>query len=345
MSITWLSVEPLDTIMIRDGRSFVAGDTNRAQARIPAPCTLGGAVGKALGRRVEGRLLGPVVTVGDVPRFPAPADIVHHDDPDLGPSTRRLAAVEREDGEVSDLDDRMRLSHALVGEGDPVGGWITSAGMSDWLGHRTIQAGRELDRDARRYLVADPWTTESRVGLARIWDGPLRGSAAPSLLYSADHLRPAEDVRFLVGCPDDGAVHVVNDSVPFGGQGRHAHVRVDTDADPFPDLPARFPGGRVAVYLATPALFDDVLWVPVGTSATLCALAMTGPVPIATASRLGGWRRRLRWAVPAGSVYYLRFATADDAGEWAGAQRYGLLPQTEDDMVTAGFGTCLIGSW
>jgi hypothetical protein len=106
---TWLGVEPLDTMMVRDGRSFVAGAATRAQTATPVPSTLGGVVGAALGKKVEGRIVGPVVQVNGNSIFPMPADIVVHGDDASGRTTRRLLPVEREMDEQSDLDDDGRL--------------------------------------------------------------------------------------------------------------------------------------------------------------------------------------------------------------------------------------------
>jgi CRISPR-associated protein Cmr3 len=346
---TWLGVEPLDTVMVRDGRSFVAGTANRARTATPVPSTLGGVVGAALGKKVNGQIVGPVVQVNGNSIFPMPADIVVHGDHDSGRTTRRLLPVERDDDEHSDLDDEGRLPYALTGDGDPLGGWITLAGLREWLAQGTIRSGAVLDADEDSWRVRPdrpPWRPESRVGLARHWDGPLRGTAVSNLLYAAEHLRPVEDLRFVVGCESDASADVTTEVVPFAGQGRMAMVEADPYAAPFPDPPNDFPDGRLAVYLATPALVDAVRWQPADTSGRLCALAVTGPQPVASATpgRFGA-TRQLFWAVPAGSVYYLKFDTAADAKDWSVTYHGRLLPAAKNPIVTAGFGTCLTGSW
>jgi CRISPR-associated protein Cmr3 len=352
MGLTWLAVEPLDTVMVRDGRAFDAGAdaSAAATATAPPPSTFGGVVRSAVGRDVR-RIVGPVI---DTPRgvvFPAPVDLVRDDDG----VAWRLAVSERGAEvvwDLDDLDDQRRLSHALSGDGEPVPEWVTRRGLAEWLAaDGEVRPGARLGADwVRGRLRRDPaWLVEPRLGLARRWDGPLAGTAEPSLLYTMSHLRPRDGVRFLVGCEDPGEVTVEEDVVRLGGRGRLAHVSAVTGGlpgPPLPPCPASFPGGRVSVYLATPTLLDDVLWQPPG--AVLCAVALAGPQPVATAS----WRRgladsrQLNWAVPAGSVYYLRFGSAEIAAEWAGEHHGGLLPGASGQPIaTAGFGTCLTGRW
>ncbi|MER7011668.1 type III-B CRISPR module-associated Cmr3 family protein [Saccharopolyspora sp. NPDC000359] len=349
MKTTWLAVEPLDTLMVRDGRAFDAGQTGRGEAVAPPPSTLGGVVGHALGGKVKHRIVGPVVDVAGRQRFPAPADLVRNDNGE----TARLDVIERPAGVVSDLDAKHRFSHVLDGEGSPERSWITAEGLQAWLSGE-FAPGSVLDFDDQDdYLCSEPWTQESRLGLAREWFGEHRDTAAEGMLYLANHLRVEDGTRFLVGCQDDKALTVRNDLAPIGGRGRLAHVR-EHGGNPLPAAAERFPDGRLTAYLATPALLNDVFWHP--PEARLCAVALTGPAPIASASRRGkfGDTRLLRWAVPAGTVYYLQFDSEADARRWSGQWHGTLLPpgaqgesgsNGESRIATAGFGTCLTGSW
>jgi CRISPR-associated protein Cmr3 len=204
-------------------------------------------------------------------------------------------------------------------------------------------------------LCPQPWAVEPRLGLAREWFGPHRDTAAERMLYLASHLRPADGMRFVVGCEDDVALTGLSaDVVRIGGRGRMARVREHEGGSPFPAAAPRFRGGRMTVCLATPALVEDVFWHPPDTQ--LCAVALTGPTPIASASwRRGlGRTRLLRWAVPAGTVYYLKFPDEDDALRWSQECHGRLLPagaqgesgnNGQTRIATAGFGTCLTGSW
>jgi CRISPR type III-B/RAMP module-associated protein Cmr3 len=336
MSTTWLAVAPLDTIMVRDGRPFDAGAASTAQSVAPAPNTLGGVVRAALGRDV-GRILGPIVDTANGVVFPAPQDIVRD-----GQAVRRLEVVERADTAVSDLDDRHRLSHHLRGDGEPVAEWITRRGLRDWL---TGAVAADQDVPTALLRADPPWVSESRLGLARHWSGPLTGTASSGLFYAMTQLRPRDGTRFLVGCVDDQPVEIGDNLVPLGGRGRLAEVTSAT-GDVVPPAPEDFPGGRVAVYLATPALLTSPFWSP--PEAGLSAVALAGPQPVPSASPRGDFSgsRVLTWGVPAGSVFYLTFGTSDEAKGWATKYHGTLIPnQSSLPIVTAGFGTCLTGRW
>ncbi|MGH3842086.1 MAG: type III-B CRISPR module-associated Cmr3 family protein [Pseudonocardiaceae bacterium] len=339
MSTTWLAVTPLDTIMVRDGRPFDAGAASSAKSVPPAPNTLGGVVRAALGRDVTHHIVGPVVDTKQGPMFPAPQDVVRD-----GRLVRRLAVRPRHPGAVSDLDggEGRKLSHHLVGKGDPVPDWISLPGLTGWLSG-AMAGGQEIRQPPLR---PDPgWVPETRLGLARHWDGPLAGTAAPGLLYGMTQLRPREGTRFLVGCVDDEPVRIFQDLVALGGRGRLAEV-TPAPGDVLPAAPEDFPGGRLAVYLATPALLEDRWWCP--PQAQLSAVAVSGPQPLASASPRGDFfgSRLLAWAVPAGTVFYLTFDTAELAKNWSDRHHGGLLPdQAPRRIVSAGFGTCLTGRW
>ncbi|MFC0438062.1 type III-B CRISPR module-associated Cmr3 family protein [Kutzneria buriramensis] len=338
----WLAVEPLDTVMVRDGRSFDAGAASVAVATTPPPSTLGGVIGEAVGsRRVGDHLVGPLLATTDHgPLFPMPNDLVRTRDHHV---TRVIVADP--DG-TTDLPDT--LPQVLTGNGAALGGFLDSEAMTAWL----AADGDELapgEVVTPEWWTAhgrhEPWRPEQRIGLAVRQDGPLAGTAEAGLLYAATHLRPRDGTRFLVGCATAEPVAVTKHLVPIGGRGRLAEVSA-VDAPHLPAAPPHFPGGRVAVYLATPALLDDVCWRP--EEAALRAIALTGPCPVATASpRDGVWQtRQLTWAVPAGTVYYLDFGSPVAAADWARRHHGGLLPrQREIPMTNAGFGTCLTGRW
>ncbi|WP_103349705.1 type III-B CRISPR module-associated Cmr3 family protein [Amycolatopsis sp. CA-128772] len=351
---TWLSVEPLDSLMVRDGRRFAAGDASVAAGVAPAPSTFGGVVTCVYGGEVD-RIVGPVAHLYDTPMFPMPVDLVETGDLARGRRLSRLPLLPRPEHEISDLDPDPaeqgappRLSHALAGEGDPVSGWLSGEGMAAWLSLDALPPG-EIDTEAwARWAEAALWHPEPHVGIAR---DAASGRVLDGMFYRAGHLRPVEGLRFVLGCdhrtpPRDIAATVL----PLGGRSRMASVTPATAAAaPFPTAPEDFPGGRLVVYLATPALVPQVRWVPPGTSARLCGLAVAGSQAVATASPEDpGTTSRLMWAVPAGSLYYLRFDSASEAKDWADRFHGGLLPglpRSENPIVTAGFGTCLTGRW
>lgn len=346
---TWLEFTPLDTILVRDGRAVDGGVSAVSATAAPLPSTMGGAVRTALGTDVGGHLVGPLVAIragGDSdsmirPAFPIPRDLVSDDG-----AVYRSAPVPIRDDEKTDLPPS--VTHLLHGRGDPLDGLCDITAMDEWLcGTDLLAAGGSVDGawwQARSDI--HPWHVEARAGLALRWDGELQGTAEPGMLYASAHLRPHEGTRLLVGCVAAEPIPVRREVVPLGGRGRQAAVAM-VAAPALPTRPEDFPGGRVAVYLATPALMDDPYWCP--PQAKLCAVALSGPQPVATASqRRGLWQsRQLNWAVPAGTVYYLDFGTPDAARVWAANHHGGLLPgQTAGlRLVTAGFGLCFTGRW
>lgn len=348
-TITWLSIRPLDTIMVRDGRSFDAGDTAAATGVAPTPTTTGGVIGRLYGGEV-GRLSGPVPALDDEPLFPTPIDLVRVDDDRGGRPARRLTLTERPDGETSDLDDRgPRLTHALAGSGVPLGGWVTKDAMAEWLSGETMPPGALIGATRLESIRRPPeelWVEERHRGIAL---KPETGVVEPGMLYSARHLRPTDGLTLLVRCDHDKPFPRTRAVLPLGGRGRGAEVTKIEAPKVFPEAPTDFPGGRLAVYLVSPALVNDVLWTPAGTTARLCALGLTGPATIATApANFPRANSRLMWAVPAGSVFYLKFATESDATSWSAEFHGNLIPgvsRAENPVVTAGFGTCLTGRW
>jgi CRISPR/Cas system CMR-associated protein Cmr3 (group 5 of RAMP superfamily) len=352
----WVVLEPLDTLTIRDGRAFDAGLQSVAHAVQPSPSTLAGAIGAAFGAPpgagldaaargslVPEQLLGPVPVIRRDgvwrARWPVPFDVVRVD---AGSAPRRLTRHSPVDGNseipvgaAHDLQGRVAI--LLTGEGDPAGGWWETAELADYLAYGDVSGD----------TVAAPWDTERRVGLALNEDG----TASEGLLYSTEHLRPADGMGFAVCCVG-GPSAPLADTVPLGGRGRCAQVHDGVSAPALPSPATRAPDGRLLLYLATPSVFADG-WRPDLSSswaaAELAAAALGDPQVITTAiaDRITGAIRggQLMWAVPAGSVYYLKFGTEAAALEAAAGLRHRTLPQVRDALATAGFGFALTGSW
>ncbi|KXK59007.1 hypothetical protein AWW66_26620 [Micromonospora rosaria] len=351
----WLVLEPHDTVSVRDGRAFDAGVQTVGRAVPPHPATVAGAVGAAFGAPpgagvdpaqrgvlVPAELHGPVVlrrrTSGRWRAwFPMPRVVVRVDADwrRLTPGNTRL------DGVRHDLSDEVDLLGGPQGE---PGGWLDGSALGRFLADPLV-----VPRDA-----GPPWVWERRVGLAR----DDARTARDGMLYSVEHLRPAVDASFdgfgfAVGCVS-APPHQLRETVPLGGEGRRATVHDWTDAGDLGPLPAA-PADvhtRVLLYLATPAVFGDG-WRPAADDlrgARLVAAAVGGPQPVAMGRpdpRTGELHaRRLVWAAPAGSVYFLDFdgdaAAAREAVErWHGHA----FAQSDETLRTAGFGLTLTGRW
>jgi CRISPR-associated protein Cmr3 len=341
----WIVLEPLDTVAIRDSRAFTTNIQPTHTPALPQPTTVAGAIGAAFGAN-PAEVRGPVVVrrsrTGWRPLFPVPRDLVADRASGgwsvLVPEVGDRVAVEH------DLDEQITLPS---GSGNPVIGWWTADAMRAYLAdhHADLPAIAE----AKQALSTNvPWSAERRVGLARTAERV----AADGYLYTIEHLRPHADIGLAARCMEAPTAAPAA-TVRFGGEGRRALVHVCEDDQPvLPDHPNDFPGGRVLVYLATPAVFVDGWRLDandLGVRCELVSAAVDGPHVVATSSvdpRTGALQRsRLMWAAAAGSVYYLR---CDSPGEaMALAQRWHgcALPQAEDVLRTAGFGLTLIGRW
>lgn len=360
----WLVLRPRDAVQVRDGRTFGAGDA--AHTVRPLPSTLGGAIRTAhYGKDVD-TVCGPFPArrQGDtwLPYFPVPADLVHS--ARNGRVTRLRVPQEQLTEVTTDLDASATLRPMTCPDGgDP----FTDRYLPGDVLQRYL-TGR-LRPDMRRYFsdgllkVRDPFVEERRVGLARE-----DRVAVDGMLYQASYLRLREspdEWALLARCglePDDR--RGFRASTRFGGKGRLADVEQATSVT-WPAPPEAFPDGRLLMYVATPALWgswdgearkisepETTCWrpSPMPEGATLEAAVVPDAVPVATASVRddgGFWKsRRLRWAVPAGSVYLLRFDDPARAADWAAKHHgrpYGR--PAKDRLATVGFGIIMTGVW
>ena len=371
----WMALCPRDAIQVRDGRTFTAGAGGAAHTRHPWPSTIAGALGAAFKAAAEPgtkpdpephTVRGPFLGRWDTgaqrwkPLFPVPADIVPYDT-----SSHRWQRLRPQDTPaLTDLDqDGMRWLHASdAGTRDEELWWNASEMHGYLLGQDNVDSGLLSN-------LSPPLTIERRTGIAR------QGrSARHAHLFTSDYLRLRENANeewaFLALCEIDPALGPPPPGpVRLGGEGRLADVRVCERQDrlALPAPPERFPGGKVLVYLATPAIWrrrsPDGSWrntwmPPLPEDAHLVSAAVNGPEHVASArpDLNGGveyaW---LRWAVPAGSVYLLRFTGPDPeraAKDWA-ARAHGRAWGEGDDnpdhtgrrLATAGFGLILTGTW
>lgn len=356
MTDRWVVLEPLDTVTIRDGRAFDMGQDSVAHMALPSPATFAGAVGAvydpvpglartepaARGTRLPGQIQGPLMVRRNGDRWdallPVPHDVVVSEDGEPG----RLVADERFAGVRHDIDEEvpMLLAEPTAGAA-PAAKWWDAVQLRDYL----------HDGDVSGYWVDEPWQVERRVGLAREDDR----TVTEGMFYSIEHLRLEPGVGFAGRCIG-GPSRRLDGTVAFGGQGRRAEVHGDVPPIWLPKRPSGFPGGRLLLYLATPAVFPGSSWRPdlgpaaaAGGGARLVAAVAGTPQVIATGTpdrrsgSIGGGR--LMWAVPAGAVYYLQFPDEEAAGAAAGQVHGMTLPQADDWMTTAGFGLVLTGRW
>jgi CRISPR-associated protein (Cas_Cmr3) len=379
-SEAWVLLHPLDVVTFRDGRPFTTGVTATGRTSLPRPSSLGGAIGQALGSN-PARIIGPVLvhTGGPVPRvlLPAPADLVLDRDRGLArlhPQDRQTGAARADSGAVtagdpaaeelpagvrSDLPDEPGCPAELVaGRGDPLTINLDADLIERYLAADVTDVLEELAAGAPEPELI----REVRLGIARharsAGDGTGRTTIA-GFLYQAEFWRPATEI---VAGPDgaatgvgfgcrvvfDGPVPVPRSGmVRLGGEGRQASVTVLSGGDGAPRLPGPqdVSEGRVLLYLATPAVFPGGWRPPLPDGCALVAACTSGPEVISGIDGTTGRGRPLRWAVGAGSVYYLRFGDPAAASRYAADVHGECLEQAEEWMRTVGFGMCLVGRW
>jgi CRISPR-associated protein Cmr3 len=339
----WLALAPRDSVLVRDGRSFDAGVDATAETTRPWPSTIAGAVGAAYGREPQ-TVRGPVLARGSqqrwTPHFPMPADVVL---PEVG-AARAVRLPPTPTPVTTDLP--AGCPQWLLGMGQQLGGWLPSTTLGRYLRGELFDGRGGVPVGDLQRVKAEPFMRERRVGLART----ASRTARTGFLYQATHLRLHEGWAFLAECElTDGWDASLTGPVRLGGRGRLADVGLAGPVDwPAPPAPEAFREGRVLVYVATPALWPGGWRLPEPDGARLIAAAVNEPEPVATASeREGFWQsRRLRWAVPVGSVYLLEFDDGERAAAWAGAVHTTAWGRAEDDRLrTAGFGVVLTGVW
>ena len=340
----WRAFTPRDTVFVRDGRPFDASADGVASTVRPGPTTIAGALGAAFGASplaVRGPVLARRSRDGWLPYFPVPAD--------LAESVREPGRVYRlapDTAGQTDLDGDLRFLAApeRAGPVKPLTGWMPGEVLARYLAGR-FPGPEGVAKKQLELAWPNPLEPERRVGLAR--DGR---TARTGFLYQATHLRPREGWAFLAeyDVAEEWAARE-SSHAPFGGMGRLADIEPAAADWPQPAAPA---DGRVLVYLATPGAWADGWRLPVPPGAELVAAATGEPESAATARREQDQFRAsrvLRWAVPAGSVYLLRFDDLAEGERWARACHGTALardvPDDPDMVRTAGFGVVLTGAW
>lgn len=359
-AVTWVAFTPRDTVLVRDGRSFDAGADAIAETVSPWPSTIAGAVGAAYGAEpaeVRGPVLARWSAGGWQPHFPVPADLVRLESaPDR---VCRLRPARAGGGVVTDLGDDLEWLMPPEGAGrtGPLAGWLPGGVLTGYLDGRIAPGPHGGQVPDLRVAGLDPalaghgdggnadgiLVPERRVGLART----AGRTAMTGYLYQMTHLRLPDGWALLAACTlGAGWRQPLTGPVRFGGRGRQADVEPAAGVA-WPQRPSRFPGGRLLAYVATPAIWPAGWRIPVPPGAGLVAAAVGKPQAVAMASpgKVAG-TRVLRWAVPAGSVYLLRFDSENAAERWADDWHGRAYGRREDDRLrTAGFGVVLTGVW
>jgi CRISPR-associated protein Cmr3 len=269
--------------------------------------------------------------------FRSPSDLV--EDAAAG-TVERLRVGNNATGRVR--TDLAGVAEFPTGQGERLDCWLDADQLHRYLDGGAEEVCAELTEERPQPQLV----TERRVGLARTPDR----TVAPGFLYAAEFWRPAVDgIGFACRVePGGGPTGLARPVVRLGGEGRHAQVRLhEPDVVSLPLPPGEFEDGRLLLYLATPAIFPDG-WRPPVEPRFLVAACVEGPEAVVgfdgsdADGRPTGWA--LRWAVSAGSVYYLRFPPGE-AERFTEHVHGRCLEQATPRLRTAGFGMCLVGRW
>lgn len=335
MPVTWLAIEPLDTLSVRDGRGFAAGLDTLSAAVFPPPSTVAGAVHEALaalgGRSRFKRLSGPLLRHrAHGLLFPWPRHVLFDVD------TERVNVLRPVSGSLHDPD----VPGVLAGDGEVPALMMRGNDLEAVLhGLVDLEGLAEQVASERVRELGMRWSVEPHIGLYR----DEHGAAVEGYLYAAQHLRLDDTVSLVARVATEQAVPGPA-VVEMGGERRHVEIGPIADLH-VPAMPDGFPGGRIALYLATPAVFTDGWRPQLPDEVTLVGAAVDGPVPMSTRAQQ---RHVLRWAVAAGSTYLLQ-VTGDRrearAQELARDWHDRALWQVESRLRTSGFGWCFTGRW
>ena len=328
-----LNLEPLDVLFFRDARPFDAAP--RATSGLPLPPTVAGAVRTwllnragadlgALGAKIRSGASFAQATAAQGPKQAAtgrigvqgpwfvkdgerlattPATIVSDPDANL---YRLDPLADGLPGWSPSLQGMRPLWHRGRGSAKPRGGYLRPAGLSRFLVGGIPLADQIVDRDAI-------FGTEDRVGIGIDRDTQ---AAKERMIYAVRLLRLCPGVELavdLVGSPEDlGTCPTDDDLLPLGGEARRVIVRRASAPWRWPEVPTEGRDGCRLVLLTTPAPFGG--WCP-GTL-TPVAAAVPNHVPVSGWDLARGRPKPNRFAVPAGSVYFLdRHAQRARAGD------------------------------
>lgn len=318
-------LEPLDVLFFRDGRPFSA--SSRASGGLPTPQIVAGAVRTALLAKygVPFHLLSRVAEfknavarakpeaawIGNVTfrgpwlhcatrgvLLPVPA-VLHTDKKGDGTGVYQLAPKENVPGwNVKHHADRLPLWSPTDKQTEPAAGFLPLSAIAKFLD------GRKPDHE-QFIKPGDLYDFDPRTGIGI---DPDRLVAQEAQIYGASFLALKPGVSFVAevilprDAPPDALAGI--DVLAFGGEGRRVHV-VKEAAIPWPHVETN--GRKRLVLLTTPCL-DHTGGIPTVLKDRVGAAAVPTPVAISGWDIAKGGPKPTLFAIPAGSVYFLKDA-------------------------------------
>lgn len=370
-TVIGLCLEPLDPLFFRDGRPFTGAE--RSVSTLPLPQTVAGGIRTALLRAAgcDFQRLGAAVKNGEsfaeavkkscAPEHawigglavrgpwlarqdrcgenggglevlvPVPATL-HREKRDGGKLHRLLPLP---DGQLpgwyppADRSALRPLWLKRLPPTEPAAGYLTRRGLERFLRGATVAADDVVPRE--RLFDLDYRTG---IGIA-----PDRLVAERSQIFGRGFLSLRQDVFLYLevelphGAPPPACLSRVT-AIPLGGEGRHVMVRALDRPFSWPDTGAEGGGRKPLVLLTTPCSFEAG-WKPRGLEGYLVSAAVPGSIAFSGWDLARGGPKPTRFAVPAGSVYFLNSMPP----RWSEN-----LAESEEDRQQ-GWGCCLKGVW
>lgn len=363
-----LILRPADVLMFRDSRPFALGGGRAVSEHSPTPRTLLGAIRAWLmaahgvklepfrtrAKQQSGRLnvsdalpdehrwigsvrcAGPFLWKSGHTYYPAPASLVKlRSSPN---SLERLIPLDRDaipgwrppPGAPCGLKP-LGLRDGV--EWEPLDGpaWMSGPQLRGFL------SGGALPAAAGLITSEQVRAAETRTGITI---DPMCGTVEESVLYSAVFTRLQRDwaLRVDLSYPDGNEAEMQTALrewpwLRLGGEKRAASIEWREWA-PHPEASGG-EGQQPLLYLATPGCFSAG-WLPAALTGSLAAAATDRPLAFSGWDLARGRAEPSRWAVRAGSVYYLEGAAPSPANDCLSDE-----PTDRD----AGWGVALKGMW
>jgi CRISPR-associated protein Cmr3 len=367
-----LRLDPLDTLFFRDGRPF--DPATRASGQLPYPQPLAGAIRTALlardgfdftdfaARRKSNptiaerqiledmkapvailnlRFRGPWLAVWDKekkqiePLLPVPANLARDD------KTKKWYRADPLNTDLPGWNDPQGLRPLWRKEGRDAkhpGGFLTRDGINRFLAG-SLPQGEDWFKENEDWFKPEAlYGFDHRTGIAI---DPNVLTAEEGQIYTISLLalrQRIERAGVFQGKEICLYAEVIGELpgdmprlVPLGGEGRYVQVESTRPACQWPCVEN---ASRTLLYLATPAFFPA--WRSVPEVANLIAAASGSPVAFSGWDVARGGPKPTRFAVPAGSVYFV---------EGHFDPPHQSLCVDVDDNIAQGWGFVLRGTW
>jgi CRISPR-associated protein Cmr3 len=365
--IIGLRIDPLDVLAFRDGRPFDTG--SMAKCGLPMPQALAGALRTALLEKhgcnfqkfaekfKNGASFLEAVTAAGAPEWIARTTfrgpwLARIKEDDLCVYVSAPANLQKEK-EGNDFHVLNPLSDVIAPGWNPpegecgmlplwpntpkrterIKGLLSMKGLAFYLKGKPIERDHIiLNENAEKERVLFGFDERTGIGI-----DPDSLSAEEGLIYGIGFLSLNKDVCFYAEAvlPTDEAADLFKEigTIFLGGEGRKAVLSVINRVKWPEETPSK-PEDKPLVLLTTPAFFT-ACWKPAVLNDKLVAAAVPGYVPISGWDLARGGPKPTRFAVSAGSVFFMK----------CGEQKLPEVLTDQDEDQLMGYGCYLKGVW